>query len=133
MPVPRVLKEDVLIDMAKGKQGKVQRRKRIHRSIREDMMGTSVRPRLSVYRSNKYIYAQLIDDFAGHTLVSASSLEDGVDEESPTEEGRVVGELIAERAQEKDIEKVVFDRGGYKFHGRVEALAEGARDGGLQF
>src|SRR6056297_3210818 len=119
--------------MAKGKHEKVKRRKRIHRSIREDMMGTSVRPRLSVYRSNKYIYAQLIDDFEGHTLASASSLEDGVDEETPREEGRVVGELIAERAQEEGIDDVVFDRGGYKYHGRVEALAEGAREGGLNF
>lgn len=119
--------------MAKGKAEKVERRKRIHKSIREDVMGTSLRPRLSVYRSNKYIYAQLIDDFAGHTLASASSLEDGVDEESPTEESRAVGELIAERAQEEGIDEVVFDRGGYKYHGRVEALAEGARDGGLDF
>jgi len=119
--------------MAKGKAEKVQRRERIRKSIREGMMGTSVRPRLSVYRSNKYIYAQLIDDFEGHTLASASSLEDGIDEESPTEESRVVGELIAERAQEKGIEQVVFDRGGYQYHGRVEALAEGAREGGLNF
>lgn len=119
--------------MAKGKKEKVERRKRIHASIRETLLGTSVRPRLSVYRSNKYIYAQLIDDLEGHTLASASSLEDEVDEESPTDESRVVGELIAERAQEEGIEKVVFDRGGYKYHGRVEALAEGAREGGLQF
>lgn len=119
--------------MPKGKAEKVQRRKRVHKSIREDMMGTSARPRLSVYRSNKYIYAQLIDDFSGHTIASASSLEDGVDEESPTEESRVVGELVAERAQEEGIEEVVFDRGGYKYHGRVEALAEGAREGGLDF
>ena len=119
--------------MAKGKAEKVQRRERIRKSIREDMMGTPVRPRLSVYRSNKYIYAQLIDDFEGHTLASASSRENGIDEESPTEESRVVGELIAERAQEEGIEKVVFDRGGYKYHGRVQALAEGAREGGLDF
>ncbi len=119
--------------MAKGKKEKVERRKRIHRSIREDVIGTSVRPRLSVYRSNKYIYAQLIDDFEGHTLASASSLEDGVDEESPTDESRRVGELLAERAQEEGIEAVIFDRGGYKYHGRVEAVAEGVRDGGLDF
>ena len=119
--------------MAKGKHEKVKRRKRIHRSIREDMMGTSVRPRLSVYRSNKYIYAQLIDDFEGHTLASASSLEDEVDGDTPTDESREVGALLAERAQEEDIDQVVFDRGGYKYHGRVKALAEGARDGGLDF
>lgn len=119
--------------MAKGKKDKVQRRKRIHRSIREDVIGTSVRPRLSVYRSNKYIYAQLIDDFAGHTLASASSLEDEIDGDSPTEESEEVGEVLAERAQKEGIEKVVFDRGGYKYHGRVAALAEGAREGGLDF
>lgn len=118
--------------MAKGKKEKVERRKRIHQSIREDMMGSSVRPRLSVYRSNKYIYAQLIDDFEGHTLASASSLEEGVDGDSPMDESRSVGELIAERAKNEGIDKVVFDRGGYKYHGRVEALAEGARDGGLE-
>ena len=119
--------------MAKGKQEKVKRRKRIRRSIREDMMGTSVRPRLSVYRSNNYIYAQLIDDFEGHTLAAASSLEDEVDGDSPTDESREVGALIAERAEEEGIDRVVFDRGGYKYHGRVAALAEGARDGGLEF
>ncbi len=119
--------------MAKGKKSKVDRRKRIHASIRETLLGTRVQPRLSVYRSNKYIYAQLIDDLNGHTLASASSLEDDVDDESPTAESRRVGELIAERAQEEGIDKVVFDRSGYKYHGRVEALAEGAREGGLQF
>jgi large subunit ribosomal protein L18 len=119
--------------MAKGTKEKVERRKRIHQSIREDMMGTSVRPRLSVYRSNKYIYAQLIDDFEGHTLAAASSLEDEVEGETPTDESREVGALIAERAQEEGIDQVVFDRGGYKYHGRVAALAEGARDGGLDF
>lgn len=95
-------------------------------------MGTSVRPRLSVYRSNKYIYAQLIDDFAGHTLASASSQEDEATGETPTEESRSVGELLADRAKEEGIDKAVFDRSGYKYHGRVEALAEGARDGGLE-
>lgn len=119
--------------MAKGKQDKVQRRQRIHDSIREDMFGTSVRPRLSVYRSNKHIYAQLIDDMEGHTLASASSLADEVEGETPMEESESVGELLAERAQEEGIGKAVFDRGGYKYHGRVQALAEGAREGGLQF
>lgn len=117
--------------MAKGKKENVQRRKRIHASIRQTIMGTPARPRLSVYRSNKYIYAQLIDDFAGHTLASASSLEDSVDGDDPTDESRRVGELIAERAKEAGIEKAVFDRSGYRYHGRVQALAEGARDGGL--
>ena len=91
--------------MAKGKAEKVQRRERIRKSIREDMMGTSVRPRLSVYRSNKYIYAQLIDDFAGHTLASASSIEDGVEGDSPTDESRAVGELIAERAKRRGLRR----------------------------
>lgn len=97
------------------------------------MFGTSVRPRLSIYRSNKYIYAQLVDDMEGHTLTSASSLADDVEGETPAEESHAVGELLAERAQEEGIEKVVFDRSGYRYHGRVQALAEGARQGGLQF
>jgi large subunit ribosomal protein L18 len=117
--------------MAKGKKEKAERRQRIHASIRQTIMGSPVRPRLSVYRSNKYIYAQLIDDFAGHTLASASSLEDGVQGDTPTDESHRVGELIAERAQEKGIDKAVFDRSGYRYHGRVQALAEGAREGGL--
>jgi large subunit ribosomal protein L18 len=119
--------------MAKGTKEKVERRKRIHDSIRESMFGTSVRPRLSVYRSNKYIYAQLIDDLNGHTLASASTLADDVEGNTPTEESRSAGELLAERAQDEGIEKAVFDRGGYKYRGRVQALAEGAREGGLQF
>ncbi|HHP7238743.1 50S ribosomal protein L18 [Longibacter sp.] len=117
--------------MAKGNKETAARRQRIHASIRSTIMGTPRRPRLSVYRSNKYIYAQLIDDFDGHTLASASSLEEGVDGEDPTDESRRVGELLAERAQEKGIAKAVFDRSGYKYHGRVKALAEGAREGGL--
>jgi large subunit ribosomal protein L18 len=117
--------------MAKGNKETAARRQRIHASIRSTIMGTPRRPRLSVYRSNKYIYAQLIDDFDGHTLASASSLEEGVDGEDPTAESHRVGELLAERAKEKGIEKAVFDRSGYKYHGRVKALAEGAREGGL--
>jgi len=117
--------------MAKGNKETAARRQRIHASIRSTIMGTPRRPRLSVYRSNKYIYAQLIDDFDGHTLASAPSLEEGVDGEDPTSESRRVGELLAERAKEKGIEKAVFDRSGYKYHGRVKALAEGAREGGL--
>lgn len=119
--------------MAKGKLEKVQRRQRIHDSIRESMFGSSVRPRLSVYRSNKYIYAQLIDDLEGRTLTAASSLADDVEGDTPMEESRAVGELIAKRAQEDGIEKAVFDRSGYKYHGRIRALAEGAREGGLDF
>ena len=96
------------------------------------MFGTSVRPRLSVYRSKEHIYAHLVDDMEGHTLTSASTLADDVEGETPTEESRSVGELLAERAEDAGIDKAVFDRGGYKYQGRVRALAEGARDGGLQ-
>ncbi|WP_022836592.1 50S ribosomal protein L18 [Salisaeta longa] len=117
--------------MAKGSKEKAARRKRVHDSIRQTIMGTSQRPRLSVYRSNKYIYAQLIDDLSGKTLTAASSLEADVSGENRTEESRHVGELVAERAQEEGITKAVFDRSGYKYHGRVRAVAEGARDGGL--
>lgn len=116
--------------MAKVKS-KQERRRRVHRGIRKKIHGTPVRPRLSVYRSNKYIYAQLIDDIAGHTLVSASSLEDEIEGDEPVDESHAVGRVLAERAQEAGITKAVFDRGGYRYHGRVRALAEGARDGGL--
>jgi large subunit ribosomal protein L18 len=116
--------------MAKIKS-KQERRKRVHRGIRKTIHGTSVRPRLSVYRSNKYIYAQLIDDIAGHTLASASSLEDEVSGDEPVDESHEVGRLLAERAQEAGINRAVFDRGGYRYHGRVRAVAEGAREGGL--
>ena len=97
------------------------------------------RPRLSVFRSSKYIYAQIIDDLRGYTLTSASSLESGFDELGGTESrcdreaARKVGELVAKRALEGGVKKVVFDRGGYAFHGRVLALAQGAREAGLEF
>jgi large subunit ribosomal protein L18 len=117
--------------MAKGKKDTAARRQRIHDSIRSTIMGTSARPRLSVYRSNRYIYAQLIDDLEGHTLAAASSNEEGMDDDDPTAQSRKVGEILAERAKDKGIDKAVFDRSGYKYHGRVRALAEGARDGGL--
>lgn len=118
--------------MAKPKDKRV-RRKRVHRGIRRTINGTPNRPRLSVYRSNQYIYAQLIDDFEGHTLVTASSLEEDIDGETRMDESRKVGELLAERAKEAGVEKAVFDRSGYRYHGRVKALAEGAREGGLRF
>lgn len=118
--------------MAKPKDKRV-RRKRVHRGIRRTINGTPNRPRLSVYRSNQYIYAQLIDDFEGHTLVMASSLEEDIDGETRMDESRKVGELLAERAKEAGVEKAVFDRSGYRYHGRVKALAEGAREGGLRF
>ena len=110
---------------------RVQREKRRKR-LRRRIYGTAERPRLSVYRSNVHIYAQLVDDDEGNTLAAADSREVG-DAENRTEAARKVGELVAQRAQEADIETVVFDRGGNKYHGRVAALAEGARSGGLEF
>ena len=99
--------------------------------IRRKVFGTAERPRLSVYRSNVHIYAQLIDDLDGHTLLAADSREIG-EAENRTEAARKVGETLAERASNAGIENVVFDRGGNKYHGRVAALAEGARSGGLK-
>ena len=114
----------------------VVEKKRLHREkrrkrVRRKVAGTAQRPRLSVYRSNVHIYAQLIDDDAGNTLAAADSREIG-EAENRKEAARKVGELIASRASEAGIESVVFDRGGNKYHGRVAALAEGARSGGLK-
>lgn len=110
-------------------------RKRIHTRVRKKISGTSEQPRLNVYRSNKNIYAQLIDDQAGETLVSASTQDKELklDSTANIEAAGKVGELIANRAKEKGIETVVFDRGGYLYHGRVAAVAEGAREAGLEF
>ena len=109
-------------------------RGRIHKRIRRKLRGTAERPRLAVFRSIAHIYAQLIDDNAGATLVSASTLDKG----GKTYGGNVaaakaVGKLVAERAREKGIQKVVFDRGGYPYHGRIKALADAARGAGLEF
>jgi len=114
---------------------KIARRNRIRRRLRQRISGTAERPRLSVFRSNKQIYAQLIDDVAGTTLASCSSRLKTLDLQalSKTEQGKAVGKKIAEIAKEKGIEQVIFDRGGYLYHGRVKALAEGAREGGLKF
>ncbi|HHV14340.1 MAG TPA: 50S ribosomal protein L18 [Bacilli bacterium] len=111
-----------------------QRKKR-HLRIRRHIKGTSDVPRLNVFRSNKYIYAQIIDDIKGVTLVSASSFEKELNLKngSNIEAATKVGELVAERALAAKITKVVFDRGGYLYHGRVKALAEGARSKGLEF
>ena len=110
-------------------------RKRIHKRVRKKVSGTESRPRLNVYRSNKNIYAQLIDDEKGVTLVSANTNEKGLNLESTgnIEAAKAVGKLIAERALEKGYKSVVFDRGGYLYHGRVKALAEAAREAGLEF
>ena len=105
-----------------------------HKRVRGKVSGTPERPRLNVFRSGTNIYAQLIDDTKGVTLASASSLEKGFEGPgSNCEAAKKVGEAIAQRAKDKGIEAVVFDRGGYLYHGRVKALAEGAREGGLQF
>ncbi len=105
--------------------------------VRKKVVGIAERPRLNVYRSNKHIYAQVVDDTKGNTLVSASTLDPEIKDElagkNKTAEGAAVGSLLAKRALSKGVNQVVFDRGGYKYHGRVEALAEAARQGGLKF
>lgn len=109
-------------------------RKKRHRKIRAKVIGTKERPRLSVFRSNKHIYVQLIDDEIGRTLIMAKDTEVKTrTKKTKTEQAFEVGRLIAKKALDKKITKVVFDRGGYKYHGRVKALAEGAREGGLKF
>ena len=118
--------------MIKRPDTRGQRIKR-HARVRGKISGTAERPRLSVFRSEKNIYAQIIDDVAGNTLVAASSVEKDFGPGSNKEAARKVGKLIAERAVAKGIEEVVFDRGGYIYHGRVKELAEGAREGGLKF
>lgn len=110
-----------------------QRIKR-HKRVRAKISGTPERPRLNVFRSGMNIYAQIIDDVNGVTLAAASSLEkDFACDGTKTDAAKQVGQMVAERAKAKGIENVVFDRGGYVYHGRVQALAEGAREGGLQF
>jgi large subunit ribosomal protein L18 len=111
---------------------KTERRNRIKRSIRAKISGTAERPRLSVFRSNKNIYAQLIDDAAGKTLVAVSSaaIEAGA---GKIEVSTTVGKALATKAQEQGISEVVFDRSGYLYHGRIKSLAEGAREAGLKF
>ena len=108
------------------------RRKR-HERLRLRISGSAERPRLSVFRSAKYIYAQVIDDTTGHTLAAASSREADLAAGTPVEEAHAVGRAIAERAKAAGVETCVFDRGGYRYHGGVRALAEGAREGGLRF
>ncbi len=122
--------------MDKNKQKRLARLRR-HRRVRKRVFGTPERPRLNVYRSLTHIYAQIIDDTVGHTLASASTIDREIRERvaglPKTEQARIVGRVLAERALAKGVTKVAFDRGGYKYHGRVKALAEGAREGGLDF
>jgi len=125
--IPQIAKNDV--------------RQRVHKRIRRKLYGTPKRPRLSVYRSLNHIYAQLIDDMAGQTVVSANSREGAGKAEAGAKKktggnvaaAKEVGKLLAERAKAKGVDKVVFDRGGYLYHGRVKALADAAREAGLQF
>ena len=107
-------------------------RKRIHYRVRKKVNGTGSRPRLAVFRSNKYIYCQAIDDITGVTLAQANSKETEVGTGTKIDQAKQVGKLIATRLLQEKIEAVVFDRGGFLYHGRVKSLAEGAREGGLQ-
>jgi large subunit ribosomal protein L18 len=120
--------------MAKVKQ-KLARRNRIRRRLRAKLRGTADKPRLAVFRSNQQIYAQIIDDEAGNTLASCSSRLKELDLQplSRIEQSKKVGMKLAEVAKAQGVETVIFDRGGYLYHGRVQALAEGAREGGLKF
>jgi len=115
---------------------KKQRRDKIRRRIRSSIRGTKDRPRMSVFKSNKHIYAQLIDDINSHTLVAVSSLsndiEDQVNGKTGDEQAQIIGKHLADKALSANIKKVVFDRGGYKYHGQIKAIAEAAREGGLQ-
>jgi len=112
-------------------------RLRRHQRVRASVSGTGDRPRLNVFRSLTHIYAQVIDDSSGQTLVSASTVEAELKQQvagkKKTEQAKLVGVTLAERAKAKGVKAVVFDRGGYKYHGRVKALADGAREGGLEF
>ncbi|MDR1665364.1 MAG: 50S ribosomal protein L18 [Clostridiales bacterium] len=121
------------------KKSRTEAREKRHYKMRNYLSGTSEQPRLAVYRSNKHIYAQVIDDTAGHTLVSASTMDkslvesDKLKSTSNIEAAKAVGKAIAKKAVDKGIETVVFDRGGYIYHGKVQALAEAARENGLRF
>jgi len=120
-----------------SKRERENNRLRRKRRIRKNIVGTPRRPRLSVYKSNRHTYAQLIDDYAAHTIASAATVQDELREEfdeemTKTEKARKVGEVIAERALEKGVDTVVFDRNGFIYHGRLAAVADGARDGGLE-
>lgn len=117
---------------------KLSPRKRRHVRVRAKVSGTAERPRLNVFRSSAHIYAQVIDDTAGRTLVAASDLEDAVQQQAgdganKTARAAAVGQAIAQRAKDAGIDNVVFDRGGFLYHGRVKAVADGAREGGLKF
>jgi large subunit ribosomal protein L18 len=125
-------------DITKKMKGKRERRERAHLRVRKRVRGTEERPRLSIYKSLRFIYAQVIDDDKGTTLAAANSADPAVREQlgkstSGKAAAKLVGEAVAARAKEKGIDKVVFDRGGYVYHGRVQAIADAAREKGLQF
>lgn len=109
------------------------RRSRRKQSLRKRILGTSERPRLTVYRSLKHIYAQIIDDVTGKTIVSAGTIQDGVADAGNKQGALTVGKTLAERAKSAGVTQVALDRNGFKFHGRIKALADAAREGGLQF
>jgi large subunit ribosomal protein L18 len=111
---------------------KSKRRLRIRRGIRNKIVGTSERPRLSVFKSNKAVYAQLVDDSNGHTVAAANSIELGT-KTNNIDNSKQVGSKLAERAKAAGIESILFDRSGYQYHGKIKALADGAREGGLKF
>lgn len=113
-------------------QEKVRGRRTRHRRVRKTIVGTADRPRLAVYRSNRHVYAQVIDDVTGRTLASASTLVDAAGDD-PKTRAHDVGKAIGAKAKEAGIERVSFDRGGFRYHGQVRAVAEGAREGGLEF
>lgn len=120
-----------------SKKSRDEARRKRHYRLRNKISGTTERPRLAVFRSNKHIYAQIIDDMVGNTLVAASTMEEDVRgkiaKTSDIEAAKAVGEAVARKALDKGINSVVFDRGGYIYHGKVKALAEAAREAGLQF
>jgi large subunit ribosomal protein L18 len=119
--------------MAKNREESRERRRR---RVRAKVAGTSSRPRLNVFRSLQHIYVQLIDDGAGHTLAAASSLDKEIKSQpslKKSDEAVAVGKMLAQRAQDKQIKQVVFDRAGYRYHGRIKGIADGAREGGLEF
>ena len=120
------------------KPSRAQARQKRHYKLRRNLVGTATRPRLSVFRSNKHIYAQIIDDEAGHTLTSASTMtatfkDAKADSSSDIEAAKAVGSEVARKALDLGIESIVFDRGGYLYHGKVQALADAAREAGLKF
>jgi large subunit ribosomal protein L18 len=117
----------------KAKPHMMTPREKRHNRVRARVIGTTERPRLNVFRSLNNIYVQVIDDSNGHTLVAASTLDKDVADAPKIDQAKAVGKLVAERAKSAGIGKVVFDRGGYLYHGRIKALAEGAREGGLDF